>query len=88
MNPNPTSTATHLSPALGLAIVGPIVEETVVAAAVVPVVAADVVVADRAAAVVVATAAMVAQGTKTNQQITEAAMRIAASWFFQLRTGN
>lgn len=63
---------------------GPIGEETVVAAAVVPVVAADVVVA-RAAAVVVATAAL---GTRTNQQITEAAMKIAASWFFQLRTGN
>jgi Tfp pilus assembly major pilin PilA len=75
MSPNPTSTATHPSLALGLAIAGPIVEETVVDAAVVPVVAADVVVV-RAAAVVVATAA---QGTRTNQQITGAAMKIAAS---------
>jgi hypothetical protein len=62
-----------------------IVEETVVAVGGVPEVAVDVAVVDRAVAVVVA---MAAQGTRRNRQITEAAMKIAASWFCQLETGN
>jgi hypothetical protein len=79
MSLNPTLIATHPSPELGLAIVVLIVVETAVAVEGVPVGAADGVVGGRVAAVVVVTAAMAAQGTRRNRQITGAAMKIAAS---------
>jgi hypothetical protein len=89
MSLNQISTATRLLPALGLAIVLLIVGETAAAVEGVPVVAAVVGVVARAAGVVGATAAaMVARGTRRNRQITEAAIKIVASWFCQLRTGN